>query len=92
MSREYGCWLTTEDNIIYYFHTVKEIYKVHLQCSMNMAAYKRSRVVGLALNMKGGQSLFQAVDEWAFLFMKPCVKGIIELGYLGMLWICTRSL
>ena len=65
------------------FHTVKEIYKVYLQCSV--VAYECSGVVGLALNMKGGQSLFQVVDEWAFLFVKPCVKGIIELGYLGML-------
>ena len=69
----------------YYFHTVKEIYNFYLQCSMNMVAYKRSRVVGLALHMKGGQSLFEAVYDWAFLFMKPCVKGSIELGYLGML-------
>ena len=52
---------------------------------MNVVAYKRSRVVGLALHMKGGQSLFQTVYEWAFLFMKPCVKRTIELGYLSML-------
>ena len=52
---------------------------------MYMVAYKRSRVVGLALHMKGGQCSFQAVDEWAFLFMKPFVKGIVELGYLSVL-------
>jgi hypothetical protein len=52
---------------------------------MNVVAYECSRVVGLALNMKGGQCSLQAVYKGAFLFMKSFVKGIIELGYLGTL-------
>ena len=52
---------------------------------MNMVVYKGSRVVGLVLDMKGGQCSLQTIYKGVLLFVKPFVKGIVELCYLGTL-------